>query len=77
VVESFGLIQNTQSEEEEEEEEEEAAAAEEENEISCVMQFSDLFSEETRVFTIVEKFVNFGFFGSGEQKRNNKGSSSK
>ncbi len=74
MVESFGLIQNTQSEEEEEEEE---AAAEEENEISGVMQFSDLFSEETRVFTIVEKFVNFGFFGSREKKRNNKGSSSK
>jgi hypothetical protein len=50
VVESFGfLIQNTQSEDEEEE----AAAAEEENEISGVMHFSDLFSEETRVFTIV------------------------
>jgi hypothetical protein len=71
VVESFGLIQNTQSEEEEEEEEEE------ENEISGVMHFSDLFSEETRVFTIVEKFVNFGFLGSREKKRNNKGSGSK
>jgi hypothetical protein len=68
VVESFGLIQNTQSEEEE---------AEEENEIYGVMHFSDLFSEETRVFTIVEKFVNFGFLGSREKKRNNKGSSIK
>jgi hypothetical protein len=75
VVESFGfLIQNTQSEDEEEEE---AAAAEEENEISGVMHFSDLFSEETRVFTIVEKFVNFGFLGSRKKKRNNKGIGSK
>ncbi len=74
MVESFELIQNTQSEEEAEEEE---AAAEEENEISGVMHFSDLFSEETRVLPIVEKFVNFAFLESREKKRNNKGSSCK
>ncbi len=66
------MIQNTQSEDEEEEEEE-AAAAEEENEISGVMHVSDLFSEETRVFTIVEKFVNFGFWELGRRRGTTRG----